>query len=472
MIHTRRSSLSKWLLLGVLGSGISACSSLPDQEPERGTISAAPPIDKPAIEPPAEAEHQISKMPEADQGNIQQAAAPVTDLWVLMQQNFRLPNYQSDRVTFYERQFSRHPRQVERMLNRAQWFLPTIMAETLERGFPAEVALLPAVESAFKTNAKSHSGASGLWQFIVSTGRIYNMPQNWWYDARRDPILSTAGALQFLGELNARFDGDWLLAFAGYNAGGRTIERAIEKNQRAGKPTQFQHLTLRRETREYIPKLIAWRNIFADPEKFGITLAPMPISPQIAQINAGSQISLPLLAERLDIKPETMRFLNATYRHGVTPPEGPHRITLPANKHTLAADTLKSMPIKDRMAWRRYRVKKGDVLGRIATRHNVSVTSIRRSNKLKSNTIRVGQILMIPALPGQAQKTSQQIAKLDSSKASKPRLTHLIQRGDTLWDIAQQYGVTVADLNRWNDLRLGQSLRLGQKIVVYPKRNS
>lgn len=385
------------------------------------------------------------------------------DLWLRLRQGFDLPKLDDKRVRYYENKFSHNPEYFASMLERASWFLPYILTEVEKRGYPTELALLPAVESSFISDAKSRTGASGLWQFIPSTGRLYGLNENWWYDGRRDPVRSTQAALDFLGELDERFDGNWFHAIAGYNAGGGTIEKAIRKNRKKRKSTAYSDLSLRQETKDYVPKLIAFRNIFMNPKKYGLTLPPLGNAQRFASLDAGSQIDLNLFARKTGIDPKTLRFLNSAYRHNVTPPDGPHIIYLPARSFKTARATLGSMAHNDRLRWARYRIKKGDSLGRIARQYKVSVASIQQSNKLKSNLIRVGDTLVIPVV-GSTQTT---IASKSANKNDK--LMHHVQKGDTLWAIAKRYGVKVADISKWNKINKNQTLKPGQELTIYPR---
>jgi membrane-bound lytic murein transglycosylase D len=392
----------------------------------------------------------------------QSASAPPDDLWARLRSGFDLPELDNDRVAYYEKHFTRNPEHFYTMVNRAQWFLPYILTEVEKKGFPSELALLPAVESAFITDAKSRSSASGLWQFIPSTGKIYNLEQDWWYDGRRDPMLSTQAALKFLGELEQRFDGDWFHAIAGYNAGGGTVESAIRKNQGKRRSTHFNDLSLRKETRDYVPKLIAFRNIFLKPGQYGIKLPELGNAQQFARLDAGSQIDVALFAQKANIDARTMRFLNSAYRRNITPPDGPHVLYVPTTTLKKSKSTLASLTRNDRLQWAHYRVKKGDALGRIATRHGVSVTAIKQSNQLRSNLIHPGDILLIPVIPGSAM-----VARVQ--KSSNGKVTHHVRQGDTLWDIAQQYGVKVAQISAWNQISKSNTLQLGQKLTIYTR---
>ncbi len=388
------------------------------------------------------------------------------DLWLRLRNGFSLPALNNDRVAYYEKRFTRNPEHFYTMLERAKWVLPFILTEVEKRGLPSELALLPAVESGFITDAKSSSKASGLWQFIPSTGRLYGLNENWWYDGRRDPVRSTNAALKFLGELEQRFDGDWFLAIAGYNAGGGNIEKAIRKNRKKGRSTHFNDLSLRRETKNYVPKLIAFRNIFMDPEKYGISLPPLGNALQFASVDAGSQIDLTLFAQKAGLDPSTLRYLNSAYRRNVTPPDGPHIIYLPVSSFKRAQNTLAALSDTDRLRWAHYRVKSGDVLGRIAKQHGVSVAAIRQSNKLNSNLIHPGDILLIPMIGGEMRVASTN--KPTSSAKSGSKLTHHVRKGDTLWGIAQRYGVKVRQISQWNQISQSITLKLGQTLTIYP----
>ncbi len=454
---------------------MTACSSVPEEKPTTITQQA---------EPRTEKSNSAKPTPEAQQSKLtlsvakakpkpkHTVAAPIPiapkELWQRMREGFSLPKLNTKRVQFYERQFTAKPEYIQRIFTRASWFLPSILDSVEKLGYPTEIALLPAVESAFKLDAKSHSGASGLWQFIASTGRLYGMHENWWYDARRDPDLSTAAALKFLGELNARFDGDWFLSLAGYNAGGGNIENAIRKNKRSNKSSNYSSLKLRKETAHYVPKLIAFKNIIINPEHFNIKLPTMPRKPVLTSIDAGSQTDLSIFASKIGVDSRTLNFLNRAYKHGVTPPEGPHRIQIPIAKAAIAKQELKQLGEQDKMQWAHYRVQPGDVLEGISYKYNVSVAAIKRTNKLKSDVIYPGKILLIPIIKG-AKRVITSVSNNSASKQLGTKVTHRVRKGDTLWEIARRYGVKVAQISLWNKISQSQTLRLGQKLLIYPR---
>jgi membrane-bound lytic murein transglycosylase D len=390
------------------------------------------------------------------------ANAPRDDLWARLRSGFELPDLDNDRVSYYENKFTRNPGHFYTMVNRAQWFMPYILTEVENRGYPSELALLPAVESAFIADAKSRSSASGLWQFIPGTGKLYNLKQDWWYDGRRDPMLSTQAALKFLGELEQRFDGDWFHALAAYNSGGWTVEQAIKTNKGKRRSTHFNDLALRKETQDYVPKLIAYRNIFRDPARFGLELPELGNAQQFARLEAGSQIDLALFAQKAGVDARTMRFLNSAYRRNITPPDGPHVLYVPSTTLSKSKLTLAGLSKNDRLHWAHYRVKKGDLLGRIAKSHSVSVSAIKQSNQLISNLIHPGDILLIPVV-------SSETVVARAPQSSSGRVTHHVRQGDTLWGIAQRYGVNVAQISKWNQINQSNTLSLGQKLTIYTR---
>jgi len=220
-----------------------------------------------------------------------------TDLWQRIRSGYALPTNNNTVIKAHQHWFVRHPAYLNRAFKRAKPFLYYIVNEIDKRGMPMEIALLPVVESAFQPFAYSHGRASGVWQFIPSTGKRFGLKIGWWYDGRRDILASTDAALKYLSYLHKYFDGDWLLALAAYNSGEGTVSRAIKKNKRNGKKTDFWSLKLPKETRDYVPKLIALSTIIAQPQQYKLNLIPIQNRPAVTQIDVGSQIDIALAAE-------------------------------------------------------------------------------------------------------------------------------------------------------------------------------
>ena len=386
------------------------------------------------------------------------------DIWDRIRSGLTLPVLESKFVSAYERVYSERPEYLQRVFERARPFLPYIVEQVAARGFPLEIALLPVVESAFRPKVRSRAGAEGMWQFIAETGKRHGLRQNWWYDGRHDVIESTRAALDYLQVLQAEFNGDWFLALAAYNGGENRIARALSRNRKQGKPLHFTALKLRSETHRYVPKLIAVRNIIADPEAFGVALPDIPNRQPIAIIDAKSQIDFAIVSTLAHVPLQTLLDLNPGYKRRATPPDGPHRIVVPTTHQQQLTAGLANLSPKERLRWTGYRVASGDVLGKIAQKYGVSVREIRDANRLTGDLIRPGQNLIIP-LSAQTLST----AAIDPpTTATGNRHAYRVAPGDTLWSIARRYRVYVSQLTAWNSIEASAVLRLGQRLVVHP----
>ncbi|XSG85287.1 MAG: LysM peptidoglycan-binding domain-containing protein [Methylohalobius sp. ZOD2] len=380
------------------------------------------------------------------------------NLWTRLFSLYQLPETDHPRIDQQLQWYAEHPEYVDRVQARARPYLYTIV-EAIERsGLPGELALLPVVESAFQPDAYSRRRAAGLWQFIPSTGRLYGLEQNWWLDLRRDVHASTRAAIRYLKKLNADFQGDWLLALAAYNAGEGRVARAIRRNRRLHQPTDFWHLRLPRETRAYVPKLLAVARLFAHSEEYDMALDPIPNRPLYGIVNVGSQIDLNLAAELAQMPLEELYRLNPGFRRWATAPEGPHRLVLPLEKVELFEEHLAELPESKRVRWERYQVRRGETLSEIARHYQATVSVIRQINHLRGDLIYPGQALLIPMGPRDRVEMAQ----------ARPRRSqvHVVHRGDTLWDIARRYGVEIGQLARLNDLSVNSPLRVGQRLRV------
>lgn len=354
---------------------------------------------------------------------------------------------------------------------RARLFLYHIVEEIDRRGMPMEIALLPAIESAYQPHAYSHARASGLWQFIASTARRYGLKINWWYDGRRDVVASTTAALNYLEELHAEFD-DWYLALAAYNAGEGKIRVTMERNRRRGLPTDYSHLRrLRQETRHYVPKLMAMVNIVANPQDYDVTFEPIPNEPYFARVELESQIDLNVVAKLANVPVGDLYDINPGFRRWATDPNGPHQILVPVEKRDLLVEALSELPNDARVRWRRHRVKRGDTLSKVARHHGVSVWAIRKANNLRGNVIHVGQNLMIPIssrpLSRQIAHITRPLPRTSLNPRGRAKIIHRVRKGETLWSIARKYKVYVRQLARWNRMHPRDILPVGRKLKVW-----
>jgi membrane-bound lytic murein transglycosylase D len=376
--------------------------------------------------------------------------------------------------------YDRHPKYLARTAERARPFLFHIVNEVEKRGFPLEIALLPIVESAFQPFAYSHGRAAGLWQFIPATGKRYGLRQNWWYDGRRDVVESTRAALDYLDYLQKEFDGDWLLALAAYNSGEGKVAREIRKNRQKGKKSDYWNLSLPRETRAYVPKLLALRDIVGQPDKFSLKLPEIANRPHFKVVEVGSQIDLALAAELAGLTVEELYRYNPGFNRWATPPSGPHRLVLPQQNSATFRAALADYPAERRISWSRHTIRRGETLSTIAMRYGTSVENLRRSNHLRSGSlIRAGDHLIIPSAMADASRYTlsadqRAIATATAGGAGKgaSRRHHTVVSGDTLWSISRRYGVALASLARWNSLATRDTLRVGRELVIWSSKGT
>ncbi|MDB4512049.1 transglycosylase SLT domain-containing protein [Arenicella sp.] len=390
-----------------------------------------------------------------------QPIAPPIDLLERIRRGFQFPELESKYTANYIKWNVSHPSYLQDLFDRAEPFLYYIVEEIEKRGLPMELALLPAVESAFKPEALSRSKASGLWQFIPSTGKSFGLRQDWWYDGRRDFISSTNAALDYLTHLNGLFDGDWYLTLAAYNAGQGTVIRAVQANQRKGRKTDYQSLNLRAETVKYIPKLQALKEIVKNPSRYNVSLPKIPNQPYFEILTLPGQIDLQKFAELAKLDLKTIRHMNAGYLRWATSPEGPHRILSPISNHAQSSFALQKIEVNPSVEYQQHIIRRGENLGQIGRRFGVSVAALQKANNLSGTNIRAGKTLVIP-IPS---RTGSAVAQSNQNSANK-RVHHVVQ-GDTLWSISKRYNVKLQQLLSWNQLSKNQTLRLNQSIFIF-----
>lgn len=408
-------------------------------------------------------------LPPAQPAVAELAAEGTGDIWSRLEAGFGLPQAGHRRVTSHVRWYRKHPEHLQRVFTRAEPLLFYILEQVEKRGMPAEIALLPVVESAYQPFAYSHGRAAGLWQFVPATGRRFGLKQDWWYDGRRDVVESTRAALDYLEHLYGRYD-DWLLALAAYNSGEGTVSKAIRSNRRKGRPTDFWHLRLPKETRAYVPRLLALQRVLADPD-VRQKLPPIANEPRLTTVYTGGQIDLAVAAELADVPLETVYRLNPGFNRWATAPDGPHRLLLPLEAGARFEARIAGLSESERVKWQRHRIARGESLGRIARNYETTVQLLREVNRLSGSTIRAGDWLLIPVARTDLADYSLSIAQRTRQTRARPhgstRVTHRVSRGDTLWALSRQYKVGVRDLARWNAMAPGDPLRPGHKLVIW-----
>ncbi len=440
-------------LLALASLSIVACtgnSIRPDDNPDAAVethtdkLETSGVIDDP--ESPAALPSRVKPKPESE-----------PEFWARLMEGFAFSPASHQRIDAAVRRWQRSPDAFYTMMSRGVPYLYRFLEQVEQRGLPSELALLPAVESGFISSARSRHGAAGLWQIMPATGSGLGLKRDWWTDERLSVDASTAAALRYLEQLNARFDGDWLLALAAYNAGSGRVGRAIQRSS-APAPTYWS-LDLPRETDQYVPRLLALVRIIRDPEHFGLRLPAVPNSPVLATVDTESQIDLQIAAGLAGMPVQELRMLNAQNRRWASPPSGPHQLLLPTDRVADFSAGLATLPASERLRWKRYEIQPGDSLIRIGRRHNVPADAIKQANRLRSSRIRAGDHLLIPL----SEQFAEDAARIASP--NKQRKRYRVRKGDSLYKIAALFDVTVKDLRRWN--QVGRYIQPGQKLTVY-----
>ncbi len=449
-----------WAFVALLASLASGCT-IP--------IALSPPTATPAAEsvPPVQASIAQPVQPAPEPAPV--VAAPVGDLWQRVQEGLALERPRKPDVAREIAWLSRHPRYLERISGNARPLLHHVMEHVERRGMPVEVALLPIIESGYQPGVYSPNRAAGIWQFIPGTGRRYGLRQDHWYDGRRDLVASTAAALDYLGALHERF-GDWHLAFAAYNCGELTIERARSRNRHRGRPTDFWSLDLPKETRIFLPRLLAVAEVISDPARYGQRLQAIPDAPYFVGVEVAGRVALRDVARLAGVPHEEIAVLNAAHLRGVTAPGGPHRLLVPVAHAEPLRVALAASPPPSSHPERHHRIADGETLGGIAARYGTSVEALRAANGLRGNAIRAGRDLVIPGETSNppALAAAGRAADQPGPAASKTGAVHVVGPGDSLWEIARMHDLRVGELAAWNGLHRGSVLHLGQRLKLHP----
>ncbi len=395
------------------------------------------------------------------------------DVWQRLVDQFAMPDCSQQDINLQWAQwYAERPDYMERIFKRAEPWIYHIAEELERRNMPGELALLPMVESAYDPFAYSSGRAMGAWQFISGTGRRYGLKQNWWYDGRRDVWASTEAALDYLAYMHDMFEGDWLLALAGYNSGEGLVMRQINRNRSAGKPVDFWNLKLPRETRGYVPKLLGLACLFQNPEQYHFKIAETPDKPVIAAVDLGQQTDLVLIAQMSAVPIDVLFTLNPGYNRWATSPDGPYRVVLPVENAALLESSLAKIDVSDLMKWDQVVVENGDTLSTLSQRHHVPIAVLRSSNGINGDMIRPGQKLRLPRddqllIDPLYATAANELQRLQAGLIAADRITHKVRPGESLSVIARRYQVSVRDLQRWNNIRDPRTLRAGRSLVVF-----
>ncbi|MDH5246588.1 MAG: transglycosylase SLT domain-containing protein [Betaproteobacteria bacterium] len=455
-----------WLSHVALVVLLAACATPAPPPPPAIAAPVAPPETAVVVAVPRAAADYVARDVAAD---LEPLPPPADDLWVRIRRGFAMPDIDEPLVDKWEQWYASRPDYVERMLERSRRYLYYIVVEVEERGMPLELALLPMVESAFNPNATSVARASGIWQFMPSTGKHYGLKQNFWFDSRRDVVAATEGALTYLEKLHADFD-DWQLALAGYNWGEGNVARAIAKNRKKGLPAGYADLKMPDETRNYLPKLQALKNIVRDPGKYGLDLGDIPDAPYFTVVKTDREIDVKKAAQLAEMPIDEFRYLNPQHNRPVIAGADKYTILLPIDRAELFAAKLQ-LEDQPLVSWQAYRMRKGESLAQVATKYGLEIDALRAVNGIGAKArVPAGHMLLVPT-PVPTDAAAETLSDAVFTTVPQGRTFYYrIKRGDTLSGIASRYAVTTAELRRWNGLtrdviKAGQSLRITSDLA-------
>ena len=376
---------------------------------------------------------------------------------------------QGKRVKQFETSYKNNLKYVTRIFNRSQKYIHYILGELEKRNMPTELALLPMIESAYYPVAYSRAHAAGLWQFIPSTGKNYGLIQNWWRDDRRDVMASTRAALDYLEVLHNEFN-DWQLVLAAYNWGENGLRRSIKRNQKQGRGTTYFDLRMPSETRNYVPKLQAIKNIVLESHTGSLNLPHVADYPYFTPVAVPSLIDINVAAKLAEIDLEEFEMLNPSHNRPVYTGGTDSFMLIPTDRVNLFKNNLENIesPV---LNWGTYTFKKGDTLSQTAERFSISLEKLRAINGLRPYVpIQEGRSVLIPWPSSLGLSNLEKTWTLSEfnhpSSLYGKEFVYRIKRGDTLSGIAKRYGVSIKAIKTWNKLR-SNMIRVGKKLVIY-----
>ncbi|EAX7497167.1 TPA: murein transglycosylase D [Salmonella enterica subsp. enterica serovar Derby] len=395
--------------------------------------------------------------------------APDQDLWAFIGDELKMGIPENSRIREQKQKYLRNKSYLHDVTLRAEPYMYWIAGQVKKRNMPMELVLLPIVESAFDPHTTSGANAAGIWQIIPSTGRNYGLKQTRNYDARRDVVASTTAALDMMQRLNKMFDGDWLLTVAAYNSGEGRVMRAIKANKARGKPTDFWSLSLPRETKLYVPKMLALSEILKNSKRYGVRLPTTDESRALARVRLNSPVEMAQVADMAGMSISKLKTFNAGVKGSTLGVSGPQYVMVPKKhaeqlRESLASgeiDAVQSQLIADNtpLNSRSYKVRSGDTLSGIASRLGVSTKDLQQWNNLRGSRLKIGQSLTVGA-----GSSAQRLANNSDS------ITYRVRKGDSLSSIARRHGVNIKDVMRWNHDT--DNLQPGDQLTLFVKDNS
>ncbi|MEY5028083.1 MAG: Membrane-bound lytic murein transglycosylase precursor [Pseudomonadota bacterium] len=446
---------------------LSGCASL---TPTATTAPTAAVTVEPAPTPltPMQIESSVRLRPASQLGL---KAPEEQDIWERIRKGFAMPDLGNSRVSSREDWYASRPDYMLRMIERSRPYLFHIVQELERRQMPMELALLPFVESAFNPQAVSTAKAAGMWQFMPATGRTFDLKQNLFMDERRDVLESTRAALDYLQKLYGMF-GDWHLALAAYNWGEGNVGRAIARNKARGKDTDYDSLSMPEETRYYVPKLQALKNIISNPEAYNAELPEIKNHPYFKSVSIDRDIDVALAARLAEISTDNFRILNPSFKHPVILAAGTPQILLPWDNADIFTRNLEKHPGKKLASWTAWVAPRNMKLEDAAKEVSMHVNDLRSANNIPPRMlVRAGSTLLVQRKGELDSDVSEQLATSAQLSLVPEVVLRKIavraRKGDTLTRLAARHGVSASNLATWNNLTLNARLNAGQRLTLY-----
>ena len=387
----------------------------------------------------------------------QQIVKEVTysDIWEYILQNNNVKNevVLTEQILSYMNVHLKDLDKFEEYLNDSYYFMYFVINELEKNNLPIELSILPYIESNYDPFSISSSGAVGMWQFMPRTGRLYDLNKSWWNEDRHDPFKSTEAAVSYLKYLYQRFDKDIYLTLAAYNAGPSLVDRRINQNKRKEDDLDFWSLNLPSQTKNYVPKYLALRELIFNSEEYGLKMPKIPYDSVVKKIVIDGQVEILALSEFLEIKPELLYKLNAGYTKWASAPKDKSIFFIPKEKYAQFVSQENPFNSINNINWITHTVKKGDNLWDLSIKFDTEVNIIKEVNYLNDDILSINDTLLIP---------------LSKTKSNDfiPYQMYIVSEGDTLWGIAEKYNLDVEDLAKMNSLNKNEYLQLGQQLSI------
>jgi membrane-bound lytic murein transglycosylase D len=458
----------RFIFSALLVLTLAACAS---QGPATNSLStASDPASQQAVADALRKTATAKETINVDQGSVDQLTSADSDLWGRIRRGFQMPDLQTDLVDMQVNWYAQRPDYVQRMTERSQKYLYHIVEELEARHMPTELALLPFIESAYNPQALSVAKAAGMWQFVPGTGRTYNLKQNMWQDERRDVLASTSAALDYLSRLHDMF-GDWYLALAAYNWGEGNVQRAIARNEAAGLPTDYQSLRMPMETRNYVPKLQAVKNIVTNPQVYGLTLPSIPNHPYFVTVTTSHDIDVDTAAKLANMTPDEFRSLNPSFKKPVILGATQPQILLPFDNASAFERNLKSYT-GSLSSWTTYTVTERSRPAAIAEKIGVDPDTLMAVNKIPAGMrLKPGSTIVVPRADDDDEDISADVAEsavlaIEPDVPDTRKMLIRVRRKQSMAMIADRYDVSIGQLKAWNRTKR-DLVTPGQVVVLH-----